>query len=83
MPEFRDAAYMERCPSGLRSRSWKPVIPQGTVGSNPTLSAKNKYYFCYHAEVLKWWRGAPAKGVGRVTGARVQIPPSAPNKAQR
>ena len=22
------------------------------------------------------WRGAPAKGVGRVTGARVQIPPS-------
>ena len=22
------------------------------------------------------WRGAPAKGVGRATGARVQIPPS-------
>ena len=30
---------MERCPSGLRSWSWKPVIPEGTVGSNPTLSA--------------------------------------------
>ena len=25
-------------------------------------------------------RGAPAKGVGRVTGARVQISPSPPNK---
>ena len=24
------------------------------------------------------WRGAPAKGVGRETGARVQIPPSPP-----
>ena len=27
------------------------------------------------------WRGAPAKGVGRLRGARVQIPPS-PSKAQ-
>ena len=27
------------------------------------------------------WRGAPAKGVGRLRGARVQIPPS-PFKAQ-
>ena len=25
-------------------------------------------------------RGAPAKGIGRVTGARVQIPPSSPLK---
>ena len=24
------------------------------------------------------WRGAPAKGVGRVTGARVQISPAPP-----
>ena len=24
------------------------------------------------------WRGAPAKGVGRATGARVQIPDSPP-----
>ena len=30
--------------------------------------------------VLKWWRGAPAKGVGRVTGARVQISPTPPIK---
>ena len=28
-------------------------------------------------------RGAPAKGVGRVTGARVQIPPSPPTKTPR
>ena len=28
--------------------------------------------------VLKWWRGAPAKGVGRATGARVQISPTPP-----
>ena len=27
-----------------------------------------------------WWRGAPAKGVGRETGARVRVSPSAPNK---
>ena len=26
------------------------------------------------------WRGAPAKGVGRATGARVQIPPAPPLK---
>ena len=26
------------------------------------------------------WRGAPAKGVGRETGARVQIPPSPPKR---
>ena len=41
---------------------------------------------CYHfdgrhGEVLKLGRrGAPAKGVGRETGARVRIPPSPPNK---
>ena len=33
-----------------------------------------------HGELLKWWRGAPAKGVGRVTGARVQISHSPPTK---
>ena len=31
--------FKERCPSGLRSWSWKPVMSKGTVGSNPTLSA--------------------------------------------
>ena len=32
----------------------------------------------FYGEVLKWWRGAPAKGVGRVTGAKVQILSSPP-----
>ena len=27
-----------------------------------------------------WWRGAPAKGVGRVTGARVRVSPSPPRE---
>ena len=36
---------MERCPSGLRSWSWKPVTPQGAVGSNPTLSAIQFYTY--------------------------------------
>ena len=70
---------MERCPSGLRSRSWKPVILQGTVGSNPTLSAK---FMSYMEKYSSWWRGAPAKGVGRVTGARVRIPLSPPKHTQ-
>ena len=28
----------------------------------------------YQEKYSRGWRGAPAKGVGRVTGARVQIP---------
>ena len=31
-----------------------------------------------NGDVLKWWRGAPAKGVGRAIGARVQISSSPP-----
>ena len=30
-----------------------------------------------------WWRGAPAKGVGRETVARVQISPSPPSKGYK
>ena len=48
----------------------------GTVGSNPTPSAicfKIKYFL---EKYSSGWRGAPAKGVGRLRGARVQIPPS-------
>ena len=37
------------------------------------------FYHSQLAEIPKWWRGSPAKGVGRETGARVQIPLSAPN----
>ncbi len=33
----------EWCLSGLKSWSWKPVIPQGTVGSNPTYSANPNF----------------------------------------
>ena len=29
------------------------------------------------------WRGAPAKGIGRESGARVQIPPSSPHYSAR
>ena len=53
------------------------MIPQGTVGSNPTLSATSAYFL--FGDIPKFGRrGAPAKGVGRVTGARVQISPSPP-----
>ena len=37
---YNKTRFMERCPSGLRSWSWKPVMRQRTVGSNPTLSAR-------------------------------------------
>ena len=45
----------ERCPSGLRSWSWKPVMLNGTVGSNPTLSAKkeNKHYVWRSTQVAQ------------------------------
>ena len=48
--------------------------------SHPLRHQWTEYTDFHYAEVLKWWRGAPAKGVGRVTGARVQISPSAPRK---
>ena len=44
-PIWYNNTVMERCPSGLRSWSWKPVTPQGAVGSNPTLSAIHFYEF--------------------------------------
>ena len=43
-PIWYNSTVMERCPSGLRSWSWKPVTPQGAVGSNPTLSATIRCY---------------------------------------
>lgn len=42
---------MERCPSGLRSWSWKPVTPQGAVGSNPTLSAIQFYTYSIKSSI--------------------------------
>ena len=44
-PIWYNSTVMEMCPSGLRSWSWKPVTPQGAVGSNPTLSAIHFYEF--------------------------------------
>ena len=42
---------MESCPSGLRSWSWKPVTPQGAVGSNPTLSAIQFYTYSIKSSI--------------------------------
>ena len=52
------------------------MIPKGTGGSNPSLSAILVIFIRRCTQVGR--RGAPAKGVGRVTGARVQISPSPP-----
>ena len=50
----------------------------GTVGSNPTLSAISPLLHIGMRKYPRGRRGSPAKGVGWETGARVQIPPSAP-----
>ena len=65
----------------------EPVLKTGdveaSVGSNPTLSAT-----LFQADLFgtqkypSGRRGSPAKGVGRETVARVQIPPSAPKLAE-
>ena len=73
---------MERYRSGHNEAVLKTVWLNGHVGSNPTLSAN--FFIGEHlarrfADLPKWWRGSPAKGVGRETGARVQISQSAPN----
>ena len=69
---------------------------RASVGSNPTLSSIFillifVLFVSYPASAVgsrqtrlekysRGRRGAPAKGVGRATGARVQIPPSPPNQ---
>jgi hypothetical protein len=35
----------------LKAHAWKACVPQGTVGSNPTLSASNPLYIPKHANV--------------------------------
>ena len=62
------------------------------MGSNPTLSAistptkrklnKTDILFAHLENYSRGRRGAPAKGVGWVTAARVQIPHSPPGKGQ-
>ena len=72
----------ERYRSGHNGAVLKTVRVQAHVGSNPTLSAiKNLIsFFLYiiRRSTQVGRRGAPAKGIGRVSGARVQIPPSPP-----
>ena len=53
-PIWYNNTVMERCPSGLRSWSWKPVTPQGAVGSNPTLSATLESPLGYDIYPLYW-----------------------------
>ena len=36
----------------------------------------NNWYESGKEKYSSGWRGAPAKGIGRLRGARVQIPPS-------
>ena len=64
---FAGSSRLERWPSGLWRWSWKPVIPQGAGGSNPSLSAI--FYGEFHSvSVMQKYprgrRGSPAKGVG-------------------
>ena len=72
----------ERYRSGRNGAVLKTVWVQAHVGSNPTLSASIysiiAYSFLIRRSTQAGRRGAPAKGVGRGTDARVQIPPSPP-----
>ena len=68
---------MERCPSGLRSWSWKPVTPQGAVGSNPTFSAVStgilieyRLLVSLFGEVPKRLKGLPWQGSRSLIAAR-------------
>ena len=81
---------MERYRSGHNEAVLKTVCPKGRVGSNPTLSAiliicKDLFLdlelYCIWRNTQAGRRGAPAKGVGRETGARVRIPLSPPEKS--
>ena len=68
----------------MSERLKEPVLKTGevkaSVGSNPTLSATILYLRKYP----RGRRGSPAKGVGWLkTGARVQIPPSAPRSVTK
>ena len=74
----------ERYRSGHDGAVLKTVRVQAHVGSNPTLSAIkiinliSFFLFGLRRSTQVGRRGAPAKGIGRASGARVQIPPSPP-----
>ena len=77
----------------ITERSWKPsygnvpwvripLSPPKAGCGNPTACANWISVNPLHLQKYSsWWRGAPAKGVGRETGARVRVSPSAPIKA--
>ena len=75
----------------MSERLKEPVLKTGdaqaSVGSNPTLSATFLFVRQSVVRYLQKYpsgrRGSPAKGVGRETVARVQIPPSAPTRKPR
>ena len=75
----------------MSERLKEPVLKTGdaqaSVGSNPTLSATFLFVRQSVVRYLQKYpsgrRGSPAKGVGRETVARVQIPPSAPTRRKR
>ena len=76
-PIWYNSTVMERCPSGLRSWSWKPVTPQGAVGSNPTFSAVStgilieyRLLVSLFGEVPKRLKGLPWKGSRSLIAAR-------------
>lgn len=88
---FRSSGEIYAFPDGEMSERLKePVLKTGdakvSVGSNPTLSAT---IFFRPVQINGFGlekypsgrRGSPAKGVGRETVARVQIPPSPPKKS--
>ena len=65
----------------ITRRSWKPFAHKAHGFESHHL--RHFFIFWFSLSMQKyssWWRGAPAKGVGRVTGARVRVPPSAPEK---
>ena len=61
--------------------------PRVRIPSSPPfsiLAAKKNIGLGYHLEMYSsWWRGAPAKGVGWETGARVRVSPSPPNHCDK
>ena len=74
----------ERWSSWFKAPVLKTGDAQASVGSNPTLSATFLFVRQSVVRYLQKYpsgrRGSPAKGVGRETVARVQIPPSAPKE---
>ena len=76
---------MERYRSGYNGTVLKTVVPSRVPWvriplSPPFFLSKNRKTR-YPEQYSSWWRGAPAKGVGRLNpGARVRVSPAPPQK---